>query len=98
MLGERRDEARVTAAAAGDGGAAGPDEAAAERLLRKRLPALLREPDPRRRRQRAYALLARSGFAPDVCTTVTRRVLDARGRGRRDAEAATTTRGTTRGD
>ena len=46
----------------------GPDEAAAERLLRKKLPAILREPDPRRRRQRAYALLARSGFSPDVCS------------------------------
>lgn len=54
-----------------------PDEAAAERLLTKRLPAILREADPRRRRQKAYALLARSGFSPDVCGSVTRQVLAA---------------------
>ncbi len=53
----------------------GPDEVAAERLLRKRLPAILRETDPRRRRQKAYALLARAGFSPDICGSVTRAVL-----------------------
>lgn len=53
-----------------------PDEAAAERLLRRRLGALQREADPRRRQQRAYALLARNGFAPDVCAAVSRRLLD----------------------
>jgi regulatory protein len=52
------------------------DEAGAERLLRKRLPSIVREPDPRRRRHKAYALLARNGFAPDVCSAVVRRVLD----------------------
>ena len=57
-------------------GASSPDDAAAERLLRRRLPAILREADPRRRRQRAYALLARSGFSPDLCSAVSRRVLD----------------------
>jgi SOS response regulatory protein OraA/RecX len=46
------------------------DEAAARRLLARRESALRREPDPRRRRQRAYALLARSGFAPDICSSV----------------------------
>ena len=76
ILGDRRDEAREDAAAAGDGEPANPDDAAAERLLRKKLPALLREPDTRKRRQRAYALLARSGFGPDVCLAVSRRVLD----------------------
>ena len=59
-----------------DAGPESPDDAAAERLLRRRLPAILREADPRRRRQRAYALLARSGFSPDVCAAVSRRVLD----------------------
>lgn len=84
VLGERRDaaperpgasdaEADDPAGAAGE--PAGPDEAAAERLLRRKLSAILRERDPRRRRQRAYALLARNGFAPDVCSIVTRRVL-----------------------
>ncbi|HEY7942585.1 MAG TPA: regulatory protein RecX [Candidatus Limnocylindrales bacterium] len=44
----------------------GPDLAAARRLLSRRRAALARELDPRRRRQRAYALLARGGFDPDV--------------------------------
>jgi regulatory protein len=43
------------------------DREAAERLLERRGSALLREPDPRRRRAKAYALLARNGFGPDVC-------------------------------
>jgi SOS response regulatory protein OraA/RecX len=47
-----------------------PDEAAARRLLERRGAALLREPDPRRRRQKAYALLARAGFDPDTCRDV----------------------------
>jgi regulatory protein len=76
VLDERRDEARARGDAGGDGEPVGPDAAAAERLLRKKLPAILREADPRRRRQRAYALLARSGFAPDVCASVSRAVLD----------------------
>jgi regulatory protein len=50
--------------------AASPDLTAARRLLERRLPALLREQDPRRRRQKAYALLARNGFDPDVCREV----------------------------
>lgn len=43
------------------------DREAAQRLLARRDASLRREPDPRRRRQKAYALLARNGFAPDVC-------------------------------
>ena len=66
-----------------------PDDAAAERLLRRRLPAILREADPRRRRQRAYALLARGGFSPDVCSAVSRRLLDD-GAARRRARDADT--------
>jgi regulatory protein len=75
VLDDRRESARVSAAADGDEQPASPDEAAAERLLRRKLPALLREPDPRRRRQQAYAHLARAGFAPDVCSAVPRRML-----------------------
>ena len=86
VLDERREAASEEAAAAGDDDPRTPDEAAAERLLRKRLPSILRETDPRRRRQRAYALLARSGFSPDVCGSVSRRVLDA-GAEDGDAEA-----------
>lgn len=71
VLEERREDAPQV----GDAPREDPDEAAAIRLLEKRLPAVLREPDPRRRQQRAYALLARSGFSPDVCAGVSRRVL-----------------------
>jgi SOS response regulatory protein OraA/RecX len=46
---------------------ASPDTSAARRLIERRLPALLREQDPRRRRQKAYALLARNGFDPELC-------------------------------
>lgn len=44
-----------------------PDRGAARALLARRLTALTREPDPMKRRQKAYALLARNGFDPDVC-------------------------------
>jgi regulatory protein len=47
-----------------------PDEAAAHRLLDRRRRDLDRIDDPRKRRQRAYALLARNGFAPDVASRV----------------------------
>ncbi|MBX3029202.1 MAG: RecX family transcriptional regulator [Chloroflexi bacterium] len=50
------------------------DAAAARRLLDRRSAALLREPDPRKRRQKAYALLARNGFDPGVCAAVARSV------------------------
>lgn len=46
------------------------DREAAHKLLARRSAALRREADPRRRRQRAYALLARNGFPPDVCHDV----------------------------
>ena len=67
------DERREVALAGG--GDATPDEAAAELLLAKKLGPILREPDPRRRLRRAYALLARNGFSPDVCSTVAKRAL-----------------------
>lgn len=47
-----------------------PDRRAAERLLRKSAAALARVSDPRLRRQRAYGLLARNGFDPDICREV----------------------------
>lgn len=43
-----------------------PDEVAARKLLARNVRALEREPIPRLRRQKAYALLARNGFGPDV--------------------------------
>ena len=42
------------------------DDVAAERLLARNVRALERIADPRVRRQRAYALLARSGFDPET--------------------------------
>jgi regulatory protein len=50
--------------------AADPDRAAAVALLERRRAALTREADPRRRRQKAYALLARNGFDPETCREV----------------------------
>ncbi|HET7677008.1 MAG TPA: regulatory protein RecX [Candidatus Limnocylindrales bacterium] len=72
ILGERDEWAGRAALVTGAGDRAGgvsADEAAAGRLLERRGAALLRETDARRRRQRAYALLARSGFDPEVCRT-----------------------------
>jgi SOS response regulatory protein OraA/RecX len=43
---------------------------AARRLLERHRRALLREPHPAKRRQKAYAILARNGFDPDVCRAV----------------------------
>jgi hypothetical protein len=51
-----------------DGGSA--DEGAARRLLAKKAGSLSRVADPRERRQRAYALLARNGFDAGVCRDV----------------------------
>lgn len=58
VLGER--------AATTDAGRLDVDAEAARRLLERRRQALERERDPRRRRQKAYALLARNGFDPEV--------------------------------
>jgi len=62
---------RAAGPAAGEtdapGNEAAPDLRAALRLLAKRRSTLDRIADPRLRRQRAYALLARNGFDPDVC-------------------------------
>jgi regulatory protein len=57
ILEERRE--------AGEGGEIDLD--AARRLLVRNARALARVADPRVRRQRAYGLLARNGFDPDVC-------------------------------
>ncbi len=74
VLGERRE------ATAGlpdeDGVTRSVDQAAAERLLARNARNLARLADPRQRRQRAYALLARNGFDPEVCRTVAAGVMD----------------------
>jgi regulatory protein len=53
---------------AGEGAEAArtPDELAAQRLLSRHAAALARIADPRARRQRTYALLARNGFDPEI--------------------------------
>ena len=66
------DDRRAT-----DDPAAVPDHAAAERLLAKNARSLERIADPRRRRERAYALLARNGFDPDTCREMAARVVSA---------------------
>ncbi|HUR16074.1 MAG TPA: regulatory protein RecX [Candidatus Limnocylindrales bacterium] len=51
-------------------GADDPERAAAFALLQRRRMALDRELDPSKRRQKAYALLARNGFDPETCRAV----------------------------
>ncbi len=53
-----------------EGHTADPDEQAARRLIGRRSAALGRVADPRARRQRAYALLARHGFPPELAARV----------------------------
>jgi regulatory protein len=77
VLGERRDRA-VETGSNDDGDLAPPsaDRTAAERLLAKNARALARVADPRQRRQRAYALLARHGFDPETCRDVAAAMAD----------------------
>ena len=67
LLDERRD---ASVGSDGNGVVASADHAAAERLLARHERSLSRVADPRQRRQRAYALLARNGFDPEICRTV----------------------------
>lgn len=67
----RNDDADAVGAGADE--LAPADERAAVRLLEKRAAALGRVDDPRVRRRRAYALLARNGFDPDVAARVAER-------------------------
>ena len=72
------DRAQAAAADADQADGTGdPDRAAALQLIERRAPTLRRETDPRRRRQKAYALLARNGFAPDVCHEVAATIMEA---------------------
>jgi regulatory protein len=54
---------------------ADPDFEAALRLLAQNARTLGREADPRRRRQRAYVLLARHGFPPDIAAHASAQVV-----------------------
>ncbi|HEY7524720.1 MAG TPA: regulatory protein RecX [Candidatus Limnocylindrales bacterium] len=53
------------------------DDRAARRLLDRNHQALARVAHPRARRQRAYALLARNGFDPEICARLSRAVVEA---------------------
>jgi regulatory protein len=63
VLGDRR-ELRANDDEDEDGS---PDRLAALRLIERHGRTLDRIDDPRKRRERAYALLARNGFDPDIC-------------------------------
>ena len=56
------------------GSADDPDVTAAEALMQRHASALARIPDPRKRRQRAYALLTRHGFDSEIASTIAARV------------------------
>lgn len=64
IIDELLEERRDPSVAAGGGGV---DLEAARRLLARHERSLARVADPRQRRQRAYALLARNGFDPETC-------------------------------
>jgi regulatory protein len=70
------EERRATADGV-DGASQDVETEAAERLLARHARALARVADPRSRRQRAYALLARNGFDPSVASEAARRFSDA---------------------
>jgi len=65
-----------------------PDEVSARKLLARNARSLAQVADPRQRRQRAYALLARNGFDPDVCRVVAATVNDEQATGESDMEGA----------
>lgn len=53
-----------------DGVPVSADRAAAQRLMTRHERSLARVADPRQRRARAYSLLARNGFDPEICREV----------------------------
>jgi regulatory protein len=67
LLEERRGANGAAGAGDAEGDGASVDLVAARRLLARHERALARVTDPRQRRQRAYALLARNGFDPETC-------------------------------
>jgi regulatory protein len=69
VLGDRRE----LRANEGEDNEGSPDRLAALRLIERHARTLDRIGDPRKRRERAYALLARNGFDPDICREVAAR-------------------------
>lgn len=78
VMTERRDAATGIQAMSEDPDSAplSADRIAAERLIARHARSLARVTDPRQRRQRAYALLARNGFDPETCRDAAARVDD----------------------
>jgi regulatory protein len=77
VLAERREAVGGGAGEAANGSRDhGPDERAAKRLLERNRRSLERVLDPRQRRARAYSLLARNGFDPDVCRAAASAFMD----------------------
>ncbi|HEX5147913.1 MAG TPA: regulatory protein RecX, partial [Candidatus Limnocylindrales bacterium] len=78
VMAERRETAATTFAPSDDPDAAplSADRIAAERLIARHARSLARVADPRQRRQRAYALLARNGFDPETVGDVIGRWID----------------------
>jgi regulatory protein len=74
VLAERREA--VSGTVSEDGVVSSPDLVAAQRLIARHRRSLERVADPRQRRQRAYALLARNGFDPETCREVAATVDD----------------------
>jgi regulatory protein len=68
-------DAEETPADPDAGPQASADEAAARKLLARHARTLDRIVDARARRQRAYALLARNGFGPEIAAAVSRGLL-----------------------
>ncbi|MEO5918374.1 MAG: regulatory protein RecX [Candidatus Limnocylindrales bacterium] len=73
---ERTLEVRRNDAGVSDPGAPSPDESGARRRLARSAAALARVADPRARRQKAYALLARSGFSSELASRLAREFTD----------------------
>ena len=78
VMAERRETAATSLATSDDPDTAplSADRIAAERLIARHARSLARVADPRQRRQRAYALLARNGFDPETVGDVVRRWID----------------------
>jgi len=73
---ERRHDGAVVAPDAEEAPSGSVDREAAHRLLSRKAASLGREPDHRRRRQKAYALLARHGFDAGICRDLSLLVLE----------------------
>jgi regulatory protein len=84
VLEERREAVDPAGLDQSEGNGNGPgsaDELAADRLLERHRRSLERVADPRQRRGRAYALLARNGFDPEVCRSASGAFIDSTARG-----------------